>query len=320
MNTTFDYVKKNIDSLSRLFTVLIIFLLLFIISPSFGTTTNILNMFRVASLNLMIATGVALTMLVGGIDLSAGASIALTTVIFAPLFLLGSGPVEMVIGILGILVLSVVIGALNGVCVAYFGIAPFLATYGVQQITRGFAFFLTMGMVYTDFTPQFRVLGAGVLYGILPVPIIVAGLVIATIGFMLNKTTMGRRIFAVGSNPDSAHYSGINLKMTILKTYMLAGLLYGIAGVVFISRLNSAEPSIGLDFSINAIAAAAIGGISFKGGTGNVFNIIIGALILTFIATGMNLLGIHSDWQRGVMGVIIILGVMIDRSTAKKKL
>ena len=320
MNSILDYTKKNIESLSRLFSVLFIFLLLFIISPSFGTTANILNMFRVASLNLMIATGVALTMLVGGIDLSSGASIALTTILFGPLFQLGHGTGEMFMGILGILLLSGFIGALNGVCVAYFGIAPFLATYGIQQIARGFAFLLTMGAVYTDFIPQFQVLGAGVLFGVIPVPIIVVGILISIIGFMLNKTTMGRKIFAVGSNPDSAHYSGINIKKTILGTYMLAGLIYGVAGIVYISRLNSAEPSIGADFAINAIAAAGIGGISFKGGRGNIFNIIIGALILTFITTGMNLLGLHSDWQRGVMGVIIILGVMIDRSTAKKKL
>jgi ribose/xylose/arabinose/galactoside ABC-type transport system permease subunit len=177
-----------------------------------------------------------------------------------------------------------------------------------------------VGAVYTDFTPQFQVLGAGMMFGIIPVPIIIVGLLILIIGFMLNKTPMGRKIFTVGSNPDSAHYSGINLKTTILGTYMLAGLIYGIAGIVYISRLNSAEPSIGVDFAINAIAAAAIGGISFKGGRGNIFNIIIGALILTFITTGMTLLGIQSDWQKGVMGLIIILGVMIDRSTAKKKL
>jgi len=320
MNNALDYVKKNIDSLSRFFTVLVIFLLLFIISPSFGTTTNILNMFRVASLNLMIATGVALTMLTGGIDLSPGASIAFTTIIFGSLFQLGYSTGDMVLGIVGILAFSVLIGAFNGVLIAYVGIAPFLATYAIQQICRGLAFLRSMGAVATEFIPQFRVLGSGMMFGIIPVPIIIAGLLITIIGFLLNKTTMGRKIFAVGSNPDSAHYSGINLKTTILGTYMLAGLLYGIAGIVYISRLNVAEPSIGYDFALNAIAAAAIGGISFKGGRGNVYNIIIGSLMLTFITTGMNLLGIESDWQRGVMGVIIILSVMIDRSTAKKKL
>ena len=168
-----DYFKRNIDSFSRLFSILIIFLLLFIISPSFGNSANILNMFRVASLNLIIATGVALTMLVGGIDLSSGASIALTTIIFGPLFLEGNGLGEMALGIIGILTLSSIVGAINGLCIAYLGIAPFLATYGVQQITRGFAFFLTMGAVYTNFTPQFQVLGAGNLFGIIPVPIII---------------------------------------------------------------------------------------------------------------------------------------------------
>jgi len=325
MNISMDYIKRNIDNLSRLFSVFIIFMLLFIISPSFGTTTNILNMFRVASLNLIIATGVALTMLVGGIDLSSGASIALTSMIFSPLFQIGHSPGEMVLGILGILLVSCMVGAFNGVCIAYFGIAPFLATYGVQQISRGLSFVITQsyvneGMVITNFIPQFRMLGAGFFLDFIPIPIIIAGVLLLIIGFILNKSTLGRKIFAIGSNPFSAHYSGINLNKTILGIYMLSGFIYGIAGIVYISRLNTAEPSIGIDFAMYAIAAAAIGGISFQGGRGNIFNIVIGALILTFITTGMNLLGIHSDWQKAVMGIIIILAVMLDRNTAKIKL
>ena len=325
MNNSLDFVKRNIDSLSRLFSALVIFVLLLIISPTFGTSTNILNMLRVASLNIMIATGVAMTMLLGGIDLSSGASIALTTVMFGPLFQMGRSPAEMVIGIVGILVVSCMIGALNGVFIAFVGIAPFLATYGVQQITRGLAFYINQGyinqgLVITNFIPPFRVLGAGFFLGIIPVPIIIAGVLLLIIGFMLHKTTLGRKIFAIGSNPFSAHYSGINLNKTILGTYMLAGFIYGIAGIVFLSRLNTAEPSIGVEFPLDAIAAAAIGGISFQGGRGNIFNIIIGALILTFITTGMNLLGIHSDWQMGVLGAIIILAVMLDRNTVKVKL
>jgi ribose transport system permease protein len=320
MNRILNYGKKNIESLSRLFAIIIIFLLLFVISPSFGTATNILNMLRVASLNLIIATGVALTMLVGGIDLSPGASIALTTILFGPMFQTGHSPGEMMLGLTGILVLSCVIGAANGLCIVYLGIAPFLATYGVQQITRGLAYLITKGAVFSNFTPAFQVLGAGYFLGIVPWPIIFAGVLLVIIGFLLNKTTLGRRIFAIGSNPDSAYYSGINLNMTLLGTYTLAGLIFGIAGIIYISRLNAAEPSIGSEFAMSAIAAAAIGGISFEGGRGNVFNIMIGALILTFITTGMNLLGINSDWQMGVTGVIIILAVMIDRNTAKKKL
>ena len=320
MNSSLDYFKRNIENLSRLFSILIIFMFLFIISPSFGNATNILNMFRVASLNLIIATGVALTMLVGGIDLSSGASIALTSILFAPLFQIGHSPGEMVLGIIGILVLSSAIGALNGVCIVYLGIAPFLATYGVEQIARGLAHFITQGEIISTFIPQFRMLGAGYFFGVIPFPIIISGLLLVIISFMLNRTTLGRKIYAIGSNPFSAHYSGINLNMTILGTYTLAGLIFGIAGIVYISRLNAAEPSIGNEFAMSAIAAAAIGGISFEGGRGNVFNIIIGALILTFITTGMNLLGINSDWQMAVLGAIIILAVMIDRNTAKKKL
>lgn len=309
--------QKHGDGLSRLTAVLVIFLALIVISPKFGETANLLNVLRVASLNLIIATGIALCMMVSGIDLSVGAVIALTTILFGPYFQMGRSPQDMVIGILGILVLSVIIGTVNGIIIAYLGLPPFLATYGMQQITRGLAYFLTSGAVFSNFTPQFQFLGAGYLLGI-PMPVLFAALLLLIVGFVLNKTTLGRKIYAVGSNKDAARYSGINVNRTLVMTYMLSGLIAGFGGIIYISRLNAAEPTIGTEFAQNAIAAAAIGGISFKGGKGNVFGIIIGALILTFVTNGMNLLGINSDWQMGVTGAIIILAVLLDRSTAKK--
>jgi ribose transport system permease protein len=138
--------------------------------------------------------------------------------------------------------------------------------------------------------------------------------------FILSKTRTGRHVYAVGSNREAARYSGINVKGTLLTAYMMSGLIAGIAGIVYTSRLNAAEPTIGGEFAQQAIAAAAIGGISFKGGHGNVFGVVIGALILTLITNGMTLLGIDSNWQVGMTGVIIILSVLIDRNTAKRKI
>ncbi len=321
MEKLMPLIKRHSDSLSRFIAVLVLFIALLSISPTFGQLNNLLNVLRVASLNLIIATGIAMCMMVGGIDLSVGASIALTTVLFGPMFQTGRTPGEMALGIIGILVCSGVIGLMNGFCVAYLGLVPFLATYGVQQITRGLAYLITNGAVFSNFTPEFQFIGGGyVFFGNVPVPVLIATVLLIIIGFLLSKTTMGRKIMAVGSNRETANYSGIDVKLTLMMTYMLAGLITGLAGITYISRLNAAEPTIGADFAQNAIAAAAIGGISFKGGRGNVFGIIIGALILTFVTNGMTMLGIDSNWQMGATGAIIILAVLIDRNTARKKL
>ena len=311
-------IKKHIDTLSRLAVLVVMFLVLVIISPSFCTWTNILNVLRVSALTLMIATGISLCMLVGGIDLSVGATIALTSILFGSRFQMGHSIGEMIFGIVGILVVSAIIGAANGFCVAYLHLPPFLATYGIQQIVRGLAYLLTNGLVYSGFTEPFKFIGGGSILGI-HTPIIFAAILLVIVGLTLNKTVLGRRIYAVGSNRESARYSGINVNSTLLMAYILSGLIAGFAGIVYTSRLNCAEPTIGAEFAQQAIAASAIGGISFKGGHGNVFGVVIGALMLTLITNGMTLLGIDSNWQVGATGVIIILAVLIDRNTAKKK-
>ncbi len=311
-------IKKHLDTLSRLAVLIVMFVVLIIISPSFGTLDNILNVLRVSSLTLMISTGIAMCMLVGGIDLSVGATIALTSILFGRYFQIGRSIGEMIFGMVGMLVLAAVIGLANGFCVAKLHLPPFLATYGIQQIVRGLAYLLTNGMVYSNFTEEFKFIGGGSILGI-HTPIIFAALLLVIMGFVLNKTTLGRKIYAVGSNREAARYSGINVNGTLLMAYMLSSLIAGFAGIVYTSRLNCAEPTIGAEFAQQSIAAAAIGGISFKGGHGNIFGVIIGALILTLITNGMTLLGIDSNWQVGATGVIIILAVLLDRNTAKKK-
>jgi len=311
-------VQKNMEDLSRVFVLLVLFFALVIVSPQFFNVTNLLNVMRVASLNLILATGMALTMLVSGIDLSVGSVIALSTMMFGQFFQEGRSIQDMIFGIGGILLISAVIGTLNGMSVAYIGLPAFIATFAMSQITRGYSYYLSKGIVFAKFTEVFQFIGGGYLFGI-PMPVIFAVLLLFVIGFMLNKTNFGRRIYAVGSNKQAAKYSGINVKQTLVITYMLSSLIAGFGGIIYLSRLNAAEANIGLDFHLQAISAAAIGGISFKGGKGNIFGIIVGALVLTLVTNGMNLLGIDSDWQMGFTGVIIIIGVLLDRSYIKKK-
>jgi ribose transport system permease protein len=311
-------IRSKPDDLSRIGVVAIVFVILTILSPKFADLTNLSNVIRVASLNLILATGIALTMLVSGIDLSVGSIIALSTIMFGRFFQNGRTVPEMIYGILGILVVSAIIGLINGLSIAHIGLPPFLATFAVSQITRGYSYFLAKGEVYSDFIAPFRFIGTGYILGV-PMPVILALIVLVFIGLMLAKSTLGRKIYAVGANRDAALYSGINVKSTLVLTYVIAALIAGFGGIVFLSRLNAAEANIGMDFAQNAIAAAAIGGISFKGGRGNIFGVILGAILLSFVTNGMNLLGIDSDWQMGLTGLIILLGVLIDRGYSIKK-
>ena len=313
-----EFIHLHSEDLSRVFVLIALFIALIILSPKFVNVNNLLNVLRVASLNLILATGMALTMLVSGIDLSIGSVIALSTMMFGQFFQEGRSVPDMILGILGILVISAVVGLLNGLSVAYVGLPAFIATFAMSQIARGYSYYLSKGIVFARFTEIFQFIGGGYLFGI-PMPVIFAALLLVIIGFMLNKTTFGRRIYAVGSNKEAAKYSGINVKQTMMITYMLSALIAGFGGIIYLSRLNAAEANIGLDFPLQAISAAAIGGISFKGGKGNVFGIIAGALMLTLVTNGMNLLGIDSDWQMGITGLIILIGVLLDRSYAKKK-
>lgn len=311
-------IRKNPDDVSRIGVVAVVFIILTMLSPKFADLTNLSNIIRVASLNLILATGIALTMLVSGIDLSIGSIIALSTIMFGRFFQHGRTVTEMIYGIGGILVVSAIIGLINGLSIAHIGLPPFLATFAVSQIIRGYSYFLAKGEVYSDFIAPFRFIGTGFIFGV-PMPVILALFVLTIIGFLLAKTTLGRRIYAVGANRDAALYSGINVKSTLVITYVIAALIAGFGGIVFLSRLNAAEANIGLDFAQNAIAAAAIGGISFKGGRGNIFGVILGAILLSLVTNGMNLLGIDSDWQMGLTGIIILLGVIIDRGYSIKK-
>jgi ribose transport system permease protein len=310
--------RKNTEDLSRIAVVALIFIVLTVLSPKFSDLTNLSNVIRVASLNLILATGIALTMLVTGIDLSIGSVIALSTMMFGRYFQDGRTVMEMVYGISGILLVSGFLGAINGFNIAYIGIPPFLATFAMSQVARGYSYYLAKGDVYSNFIGEFRFIGTGFLFGV-PMPVVFALLVLIIIGLVLKKTTLGRKIYAIGSNREAAFYSGINVKATLMLTYMIAAIIAGFGGIVYLSRLNAAEANIGLDFAQNAIAAAAIGGISFRGGRGNIFGIIIGALLLSLVTNGMNLLRINSDWQMGLTGLIIIVGVLIDRSYSIKK-
>jgi len=308
-------ISQIVDKLSLYFALVAIFVFLAITTPAFLQPRNLLNILNQSALNMIIAIGMTLPMLLRGVDLSVGSVVALTSVLVAPLFLTGN-VFLMILGIVLALAIGLGLGAINGAAVAYLALPPFLVTFGMMQVARGLAFVHMRGSVVNRFHDRFLFIGQGNVLGIPMAVVIAAGLVII-MGFVLKKTVIGRKIYSVGSNPSAAKYSGISIQKTTIFAFAMSGMFAAIAGIVFTARLDAAEPIIGETFAPLAIAAAAIGRTSFAGGVGNVFGTAIGALILTMIMNGLNLWLLPVHFQYFATGAIIIISVLMDRKSVR---
>ena len=208
-------------------------------------------------------------------------------------------------------------GLLNGLLVTKLRLPPFIATYGMLWMLYGVNYWYMKGDTIYGFPPQFRALGSGDLVGVpIPVYLMAAGLLAG--GIFTRYTTFGHEVYAIGSNAEAARLSGIPVNSRLILLYMLSGAMAGLAGVVYLARLNSAEAGIGTPLLLPAIAAVLIGGTSLFGGSGGLSGTMIGAITLTLVLNGMNLLGINSNWQPLVTGVIILLAALIDSLTRKQ--
>ena len=293
---------------SRLIALVLLVGALSVLSPYFLTWPNLINVLRQASLQFMMSAGLTLVILTAGIDLSVGAILGLSACISASL--ISSGYV--VLGIGSALLAGTICGVVNGVMVTIARIPPFIATYGMLWIAFGLGYVFMKGEVIYGLPDSFRFIGAGFV-GFLPVPVIVAVLLLLVLHFMLHRTVLGRSIYAIGGNPDAARLSGMPVTRRLITVYGLSGLLAGFAALVVIARVNAADSSLGEDLLLPAIAAVCLGGTSLFGGVGGITGTAVGSLILALIVNGMNLLGVQTFWQSGVMGAIILISVLVDQ-------
>lgn len=303
--------KKNtiIRKMGPLLGLLLLGIALTILSDRFLTVNNLLNVARQISINAIISVGMTLVILTGGIDLSVGSIVALTGSITAGLLVGGQG-------ILPAILLGMVIGSLlglfNGVLITRAEIPPFIATLGTMTVARGLTLVYTDGRPITGMEDVFRYLGGGYIIGI-PVPVVIMVVIFAMAYVMLKKTRFGRYIYAIGGNEEAARLSGINTKKILLSVYVLGGLLAGISGIIMASRLNSAQPTAGVSFELDAIAAVVLGGTSLSGGVGTIGGTLIGALIIGVLDNGLNLLNVSSFYQQIAKGLVILLAVFLDK-------
>ncbi len=280
---------------------------------SVSTVTQILAQ---SSVNILIALGEFFAILIAGIDLSVGSVVALTGMVTAQLMVAGVHPLlSLVLGVL----LGGVLGLINGVLVNRTGLHPFIITLGTQAILRGVTLIISNSSAVFGFPASFtRTISINV-FGLVPLVAIIALLTAVVLSFLTRQTKLGRNIYALGGNREAAWYAGINVKLHTLIVFMISGLCAGLAGVVLLGRVGSAEPAAATGFETYAIAAAIIGGTSFFGGKGKIFGVVIGGFIIGVINFGMNLLSLPSTLQQVVMGALIIGSVALDRFVANKK-
>lgn len=306
--------RDVIDVGYRLLAVAIICIVLALVSDAFLTANNLLNVLRQASLVFFMASGLTLVILTGKIDLSIGATVGLSACVAATVIKSTGSPW---IGGLAAIGVGAMIGLGNGLMVTKLRIPSFIATYGMLWVAQGATYYYMGGQSVYGFPVGFRALGSGYLLGI-PIPIYLM-VVFLAIGYVFTKrTTFGQQIYAIGANGVAARLSGIPVNSRLNLVFILSGAMAGLASLIYLARLNSAEGDIGETLTLPTIAAVVIGGTSLFGGVGSLFGTFIGGLILTLILNGMNLLSLNANWQPLVTGVIVLLAVWLDMKTRSK--
>lgn len=292
-----------------LMVLVVMWLLLMIVSPTFRTAKNAVNILRQVSVNGIIAIGMTFVIMTGGIDLTVGSLVAVAGVVSGSILV--ANPSNVIIAVAAGIVICALFGAMNGFFVAYMGVPPFVATLAGMTIARGFAYVYSDGKPYTLASEGFSLIGRGM------TPIVIFILILIACHLFLSKMKFGRYIYAVGGNVKAAEASGVKVKHILMKVYILSGVLTGIAGIVLASRTNSGQPAVGTGYETDAIAAAVIGGTSMTGGIGTIPGTLIGILIIGTLNNGLNLLDVSSYYQQIIKGLIILGAVCFDIMSKK---
>lgn len=304
---SFSYLEKIIPFIGLILLVIIISAL----NSAFLEPSNLFNLLRQVSINGLIAFGMTFVILTGGIDLSVGSTLALSSAMVAILMVSG---VDSIIALLLGCIFGAVLGAVNGLLITLGKMAPFIATLATMTVFRGLTLVITDGNPITNLNGgyAFQLFGRGYFLGI-PVPAVTMFVTFIILYILLHKTVFGRQTYAMGGNEKAAFISGIKVNKLKIMIYSLAGLMSAMAGAILTSRLNSAQPTAGMSYELDAIAAVVLGGTSLTGGKGRILGTLIGVLIIGVLNNGLNLLGVSSFYQQVVKGVVIIIAVLIDR-------
>lgn len=306
-----------------------LFLAFSILSPNFLTVSNLSGILLATMINGLLACGATYIIINGGIDLSIGTNMTVTGVLMGMLIVKAGLPLEL--GVLCGVGIGALIGLLNGIMVTRMKLPPFIATLGMQMVTKGVAIVLTNGtpIYFTDYPNYQKLAGGSVLQDLLaklgleniniPNGVLIMFAVAIIMAYVLSRTRLGRYLYAIGSNREAARLSGVKVWNWEMLAYVIGGTMSGIAAVLMSSRLNSANPSLGSGYEMDAVAACVIGGASLAGGEGSISGTIIGAFIISVLTNGLRIMSVPTEWQTVLTGLIIIVAVFLDMLRKRKR-
>lgn len=303
--------RLNSTNLTSAAVLIALAVLLSVISPAFRDPQNLINILQQVTVNAILALGMTMVIFTGGIDLSVGSVVAFSGIVMGILVIdLGVNPwLAALIGI----ALGSVCGTINGLLISRFKLQPMIATLGMMSIARGAALTLAGGRTISGYPPGFTWLGNGTIPGTtIPVQIVFMLLLYVIAYYFMRYRRFGRALYSVGGNEEATRLSGINVFKYKTLAYTVSGALAGIASVVLVAKLNSAQSIAGQDYELDAIASAVIGGASLLGGKGSIWGTLMGALIIGVIRNGLNLLNVSSYLQKLIIGFIILISVLVD--------
>lgn len=311
MKTVRNWMKQNMI----MFGFVALFIIFSFLSPVFLRVDNLLNITRQISFRGIAAVGMMFVILTGGIDLSIGSMVQLVNVI-CPLLMVKAGmPIS--VSVLACFGIALVSGFVNGFLITKFSIPPMIVTMASMNALNGAAFLISGGQPVFGFEDSFAVMGQGYI-GSIPIPTIIMIVMFAVGAFVLNKTTFGRDLYAIGGNEEAARLCGVNVSRVKISAYILNSIFACAAGILMLSRLMSGTPNTGKGFEFEVITAVVLGGVSVSGGSGRVFSVIFGVLIIGVLNNGFTLIGLNTYWQYVLNGVVLVIAVGADYMSRRR--
>ena len=306
-------VKANISKYKSLIGLVLLCIVITIVTPNFLSVSNITNVFTQVSVNAIIAIGMTFVILTGGIDLSVGSTLAISSAVGASIVKLTG---NVFLAIIVAAVIGIAVGLINGLLVSKGKLQAFIVTLATMTIFRGATLVFTDGTPISKLPEAFVKIGNGKL-GFMPIPVIITIIIAIIAVYALSQTRFGRYLYALGGNEDASRLSGINTDKIKTLVYVVSGFASAIAGVIITSRIGSASPNAGTGFELDAIAAVVIGGTSLAGGEGTITGTLIGALIIGVLNNGLNLMNVSPFYQSIVKGLVILIAVLLDKKSRK---
>lgn len=307
--------KKQVGASAYLPALIVLLMLLFTyIEPRFFTLQNLLNLSRQNSFLAILACGQVLVVLTTGVDLSTGTMIALVSVVSSIL----AKQYGVLFGMSCGLMVGILIGLINGVAVSIFKAQSFAVTLGAMSYSHGLALIISKGRTIVGLPINYKIIGTEYIVGI-PVPTLIAIIIVLLTYFILQKTKYGRYIYATGGNIEAARLAGIDTKVVLISVYVLCSFFAAIAGIMMSSRINSGQPNIGVNLGLECIAAVILGGVTWRGGEGKLIGVVFGVILLGILSNGFDLIGVTSFMKMVITGLIILAAVCIDSYSRFKK-